>query len=137
MSVSASAPVIPVTRTSSPRPRPAQDALGFGKYFADHMLVVDYTEGQGWHDARIVPYGTLQLDPAAAVLHYAQAMFEGLKAYRLADGTQSASVVTSCAMPCTNNASSIAGIERRAAPVAIRCALRSGRNSDRRPSARR
>ena len=86
MSVSASAPVIPVTRTSSPRPRPAEDALGFGKYFADHMLVVDYTEGQGWHDARIVPYGTLALDPAASVLHYGQAMFEGLKAYRLADG---------------------------------------------------
>jgi branched-chain amino acid aminotransferase len=86
MSVSASAPVIPVTRTSSPRPRPAESALGFGKYFADHMLVVDYTDGQGWHDARIVPYGTLALDPAASVLHYGQAMFEGLKAYRLADG---------------------------------------------------
>ena len=86
MSVSASAPVIPVTRTSSPRPRPAEDALGFGKYFADHMLVVDYTEGRGWHDARIVPYGTLELDPAASVLHYGQAMFEGLKAYRMADG---------------------------------------------------
>ena len=86
MSVSASAPVIPVTRTSSPRPRPAQDALGFGKYFADHMLVADYTEGQGWHGARIVPYGPLALEPAASVLHYGQAMFEGLKAYRLADG---------------------------------------------------
>jgi len=86
MSVSASAPVIPVTRTSSPRPRPAEDALGFGKYFADHMLVVDYTDGQGWHDPRIVPYGALELDPAASVLHYGQAMFEGLKAYRLIDG---------------------------------------------------
>jgi branched-chain amino acid aminotransferase len=86
MSVSASAPVIPVTRTSSPRPRPAEDALGFGKYFADHMLVVDYTDGRGWHDARIVPYGALELDPAASVLHYGQAMFEGLKAYRMVDG---------------------------------------------------
>ena len=86
MSVSASAPVIPVTRTSSPRPRPAEDALGFGKYFADHMLVVDFTEGRGWHDARIVPYGTLALDPAASVLHYGQAMFDGLKAYRMVDG---------------------------------------------------
>ncbi|WP_396625751.1 branched-chain amino acid aminotransferase [Luteitalea sp.] len=86
MSVSASAPVIPVTRTSSPRPRPAEDALGFGKHFADHMLVVDYVEGQGWLDARIVPYGALALDPAASVLHYGQAMFEGLKAYRQADG---------------------------------------------------
>lgn len=86
MSATASAPVIPVTRTSTPRPRPAEDALGFGKYFADHMLVVDWSEGRGWSDARIVPYGPLPLDPAASVLHYAQAMFEGLKAYRLADG---------------------------------------------------
>ena len=86
MSVSASAPVIPVTRTSSPRPRPAEDALGFGKHFADHMLVVDYVEGRGWLDARIVPYGSLSLDPAASVLHYGQAMFEGLKAYRQPDG---------------------------------------------------
>ena len=86
MSVLASAPVIPVTRTSSPRPRPAEDALGFGKYFADHMLLVDYAEGRGWTDARIVPYGPLTLDPAASVLHYGQAMFEGLKAYRMADG---------------------------------------------------
>lgn len=86
MSVLASAPVIPVTRTSSPRTRPAEDALGFGKYFADHMLLVDWTEGRGWSDARIVPYGPLELDPAASVLHYGQAMFEGLKAYRQADG---------------------------------------------------
>jgi len=86
MSATASAPVIPVTRTTTPRPRPAEDALGFGKYFADHMLVVEWHEGRGWTDARIVPYGPLPLDPAASVLHYAQAMFEGLKAYRLADG---------------------------------------------------
>lgn len=81
-----SAPVIPVTRTASPRPRPAEDALGFGKHFADHMLLVEWHEGKGWVDARIVPYGPLPLDPAASVLHYGQAMFEGLKAYRLVDG---------------------------------------------------
>lgn len=86
MSVLASAPVIPVTRTSSPRVRPAETALGFGKHFADHMLLVDWTEGHGWTDARIVPYAPLSLEPAASVLHYGQAMFEGLKAYRLADG---------------------------------------------------
>lgn len=86
MSVSASVPVIPVTRTSNPRPRPAEDALGFGKYFADHMLIVEYVDGQGWLEPRIVPYGDLALDPAASVLHYGQAMFEGLKAYRMADG---------------------------------------------------
>jgi len=60
--------------------------LGFGKYFTDHMLVADWREGQGWYDARIVPYGPFQLEPAAAVFHYGQEIFEGLKAYRQADG---------------------------------------------------
>ncbi len=59
---------------------------GFGRAFTDHMVEIDYTEGRGWHDARVVPYGPIPLDPAAAVLHYAQEIFEGLKAYRLADG---------------------------------------------------
>ncbi|MDP3550329.1 MAG: branched-chain amino acid aminotransferase [Novosphingobium sp.] len=59
---------------------------GFGTAFTDHMVEIDYTEGQGWHDARVIPYGPIALDPAAAVLHYAQEIFEGLKAYRLADG---------------------------------------------------
>lgn len=77
---------MPVTRTTTPRPRPAEDDLGFGRYFADHMLLVDYVKGDGWHNPRIVPYGPLSLDPAAAGLHYGQAMFEGLKAYRLVDG---------------------------------------------------
>lgn len=86
MTVATSTPAIPVTRTTTPRPRPAEDQLGFGKYFADHMLLVDYEKGQGWHAPRIVPYGPLDLEPAAAGLHYGQAMFEGLKAYRLADG---------------------------------------------------
>lgn len=86
MTVATSTPAIPVTRTTSPRPRPAEDQLGFGKYFADHMLLVDYDKGQGWHTPRIVPYGPLDLEPAAAGLHYGQAMFEGLKAYHLTDG---------------------------------------------------
>lgn len=60
--------------------------LGFGKIFTDHMFVMDYTEGKGWHDGRVVPYGPLTLDPAAAVLHYAIEMFEGMKAYKTADG---------------------------------------------------
>ncbi|MCW1384009.1 branched-chain amino acid aminotransferase [Novosphingobium sp. KCTC 2891] len=59
---------------------------GFGRAFTDHMVEIDYTEGRGWHDARIIPYGPIALDPASAVLHYAQEIFEGLKAYRLADG---------------------------------------------------
>ena len=67
--------------------KPDQNALGFGRHFTDHMFIMDYTEGKGWHDARIVPYGNLSLDPACMVFHYAQEMFEGLKAYRTADGT--------------------------------------------------
>ncbi|HEX7819978.1 MAG TPA: branched-chain amino acid aminotransferase [Sphingobium sp.] len=59
---------------------------GFGKVFTDHMVTIRYTEGQGWHDATLGPRGPIALDPAAAVLHYAQEIFEGLKAYRLPDG---------------------------------------------------
>jgi len=66
--------------------RPDQNALGFGKYFTDYMFMMDYTTEKGWHDARIIPYGPIQLDPSMAVLHYAQETFEGLKAYRRNDG---------------------------------------------------
>ncbi|OYU33488.1 branched-chain amino acid aminotransferase [Novosphingobium sp. PASSN1] len=59
---------------------------GFGTAFSDHMVSVTYEEGKGWHSAEVLPYGPIALDPAAAVLHYAQEIFEGLKAYRLADG---------------------------------------------------
>lgn len=61
-------------------------ALGFGKYFTDYMFVLDYEEGKGFFDERIVPYSPLQVDPAMMVLHYAQETFEGLKAYRSNDG---------------------------------------------------
>ncbi|MEP6632294.1 MAG: branched-chain amino acid aminotransferase [Lapillicoccus sp.] len=60
---------------------------GFGKVFTDHMVIATWTFGEGWHDAQVKPYGPLQLDPAAAVLHYAQEIFEGMKAYRHADGS--------------------------------------------------
>lgn len=60
---------------------------GFGKYFTDHMVTIEWDEGDGWHDAKVVPYGPLSLDPASAVLHYGQEIFEGLKAYRHEDGT--------------------------------------------------
>ena len=59
---------------------------GFGRVFTDHMAVVDFTDEAGWHDARIVARAPLTMDPASSVLHYAQEIFEGLKAYRLADG---------------------------------------------------
>jgi len=60
---------------------------GFGKFFTDHMVTATWTKADGWHDGAVVPYGPIQLDPAAAVLHYAQEIFEGLKAYRHADGS--------------------------------------------------
>jgi len=76
---------IKICRNPSPKAKPT-GALGFGKIFTDHMFLMDYTEGQGWHDARIVPYGPLELDPSAMVFHYAQEIFEGLKAYRTESG---------------------------------------------------
>jgi branched-chain amino acid aminotransferase len=71
---------------ATPKPRPADDALQFGTVFTDHMFVMDHTEGRGWHSPRIVPYQPFSVDPAAAVLHYAQAVFDGLKAFRGGDG---------------------------------------------------
>ena len=76
----------PVTRTTHPKEKPDQSNLGFGRYFTDHMFLMDYDEGQGWHDGRIVPYAPISLDPASAVLHYAQMMFEGMKAYLTPNG---------------------------------------------------
>jgi branched-chain amino acid aminotransferase len=78
---------IKVTKTSTPKQKPAPgSALGFGKIFTDHMFLMNYDTGEGWHDARIVPYAPLELDPAAMCFHYAQEVFEGLKAYKRADG---------------------------------------------------
>lgn len=77
---------IKIERAKTLKEKPDQNNLGFGKYFTDHMLIVDYTEGKGWHDARVVPYAPIPMDPATMVLHYAQETFEGLKAYRNADG---------------------------------------------------
>ena len=78
---------IKVTRAAQLKEKPDSSKLVFGKCMTDHMLIIDYDEGQGWHDARIIPYGPLQIDPAAKVLHYAEEIFEGLKAYRTADGS--------------------------------------------------
>lgn len=63
-----------------------EGALRFGKYYTDYMFVCDYDADQGFHDARIVPFGPIEMDPASMVLHYAQETFEGLKAYRTKDG---------------------------------------------------
>jgi len=72
--------------TSAKKEKPDEERLGFGNYFTDHMFIMDYIEGKGWHDARIVPYAPLSLEPSAMVLHYGQEVFEGLKAYRADDG---------------------------------------------------
>lgn len=76
---------IKITKTTTPKAKP-QGKLGFGRIFTDHMFVMDYTKGKGWHDPRIVPFEDITLSPAAMVFHYGQEMFEGLKAYKGADG---------------------------------------------------
>ena len=78
---------ITVQKSTVLKQKPADEGkLGFGKLFTDHMFLMDYTAGEGWHDARIVPYAPLPLDPATTVFHYAQEIFEGMKAYRTAEG---------------------------------------------------
>lgn len=84
-----------LTFTVEHNPTPASDeareqvlaAPGFGKHFTDHMVTIEWEQGRGWYDAKVRPYGPFQLDPAAAVLHYGQEIFEGMKAYRHADGS--------------------------------------------------
>ena len=66
--------------------KPDPDTLIFGRTFTDHMFVLDYTEGQGWHDARIIPYQPITLEPSTVVFHYGQTVFEGLKAYVTKEG---------------------------------------------------
>ncbi|MDO4315887.1 MAG: branched-chain amino acid aminotransferase [Oscillospiraceae bacterium] len=79
---------IKIIKTTAPKERPADESkLGFGKIFTDHMFLMDYDPEQGWHDPRVVPYEPFHLDPACVVFHYAQELFEGLKAYRTADNT--------------------------------------------------
>lgn len=74
------------TRTTSKKAKPDQTMLGFGNYFTDHMFIMEFAVGKGWHDPKIIPYAPLPLDPSTMVLHYGQAIFEGLKAYKTVDG---------------------------------------------------
>ena len=76
----------PVTLTKNPKQKPDPKGLRFGTEFTDHMFIMDYNQEEGWHNGRIVPYGPIELDPAAVVLHYGQEMFEGLKAYQTPEG---------------------------------------------------
>ena len=78
---------ISITKTTCPKEKPADSVLGFGKYFSDHMFIMDYDRASGWHDARIVPFRNISIHPASTVLHYGAEIFEGLKAYRIADGS--------------------------------------------------
>ena len=78
---------IRIEKTANPKPLPTpENPLKFGTIFTDHMFIMNYETGKGWHDARIVPYQPIVLDPAAMVFHYGQEMFEGLKAYRSDEG---------------------------------------------------
>lgn len=78
---------IRVEKTKNPKKIPGEDnPLTFGTIFTDHMFMMNYETGKGWFDPRIVPYQKLELEPSAMVFHYAQEMFEGLKAYRADDG---------------------------------------------------
>lgn len=80
-----------VQRSSHPHSSAEREAIlahpGFGVHFTDHMVAIDWDKAGGWHDARVQPYGPLALEPAAAVFHYGQEIFEGIKAYRHADGS--------------------------------------------------
>src|SRR4051812_11113531 len=82
---------IAITRTSTPVDAARRDEIlanpGFGLHFTDHMFVAEWTPESGWHDATVKPYGPFSVDPASSVLHYAQEIFEGTKAYRHTDGS--------------------------------------------------
>ncbi|NCB74821.1 MAG: branched-chain amino acid aminotransferase [Clostridia bacterium] len=73
---------IRIEKSAVLKEKPPIEGIPFGKYFSDHMFLLDYDEGKGWHDPRVVPFADFQLSPAAVVLHYAQEIFEGMKAYR-------------------------------------------------------
>ena len=78
---------IKIVKTSSPKQKPDSKNLGFGKYFTDHMFIMEYSKDLGWHNAEIVPFKNLSVHPASTVFHYGVEIFEGLKAYRKADGS--------------------------------------------------
>ena len=78
---------ISITKNLNPAQKPDDSTLGFGKIFTDHMFIMDYENGKGWHNHRIVPFGPFPIHPASTVLHYGAEIFEGLKAYRKADGS--------------------------------------------------
>lgn len=79
---------IKIEKAKTLKQKPDFSKLGFGKYFTDHMFVMQYNDKDGWHDAKIVPFDYIPIHPASTVLHYGAEIFEGMKAYRTADGYQ-------------------------------------------------
>ena len=78
---------IRIEKTNNPQPKPTDESkLGFGKIFTDHMALINWEAGKGWFDPRIVPFANFSIHPASTCLHYGSEIFEGLKAYRRADG---------------------------------------------------
>ena len=75
-----------IIKSTNLKKKPDIDSLGFGKYFTDHMFIMEYDTGIGWHDAKIVEYGPISLEPTALIFHYGQETFEGLKAYKNNEG---------------------------------------------------
>ncbi len=77
---------IQIIKSQNLKSKPDENTLIFGKYFTDHMFMMDWNKEEGWHDAKIIPYAPLELSPACTCLHYGQETFEGMKAYRNPDG---------------------------------------------------
>lgn len=77
---------IRIEKTKNPKAKPDEENLAFGKIFTDHMFIMDYEEGKGWHDPRIVPFGPIEVLPSLSIFHYGQAVFEGMKAYKSPTG---------------------------------------------------
>lgn len=76
---------IPVTKTTKPKEKPKNSVLGFGQYFSDHIFVSEF-DGKNWANGKVIPYSNFSLDPGASVLHYGQALFEGMKAFKQVNG---------------------------------------------------
>ena len=79
---------VTIKKSANLKEKPDFSKLGFGKFFTDHMFVMDYDSKNGWHDARIVPFDYIPIHPASTVLHYGAEIFEGMKAYKTKDGYQ-------------------------------------------------
>src|SRR5690625_1381708 len=78
--------IFTVSEVMTKKPKPSNDQLQFGRYFTDHMFMMEYHHQKGWYDGKIIPYQSITLDPASMIFHYGQTVFEGLKAYATENG---------------------------------------------------